>query len=322
MELKILNLAEIDSLEISGLIREVGQSVGTIPMDATLDGVEEHFLNCFGDTKDVVILARSEQGIDGFILIHFELEKLVEMNPWFLGGTPIISPRISSNELADDLVAKAVEYANEHGIDRLEVMFPRDEAAESMSQLFDRHGIMKYEELVHLRNDLSELSTGETIVPEGFEEQRLVNVDLDSLFECWYQAFLSGHDRSFLERPKEMHREYFEQTFERNDSFEASASLALLDDERVIGFALVRRTHGDDNGHLWEFGIHPEYARRGLARHLLYAVQERLQDQGLESMSMNVDLDNEPAYNLYRSLGFKEQWGRVCHAWTRNTMSA
>jgi mycothiol synthase len=318
MELNIYNIAEIGTLEISGLIMEVGQAAGTIPMDATIEGVEEHFVNCFGDTNDVVILARSENGIDGFVLLHFEQAGLAEMNPWFLGGAPIISPRVSSEELSNSLVGRAVEYVKENGLNRLEVMFPRDDSAEAKSSLFGRNGMEPYEELIHLRNDLSELSAGDPAVPEGIQERSLIDADLDSLYECWYQAFLKGRDRSFLERPEEMQREYFEQSFERNESFETNASLVLVEDERVIGFALVRRTHGEDNGHLWEFGIHPEFRRRGLARSLLHAVRAKLEGQGLESMSLNVDLDNESAYRLYLSLGFKEEWGRVCHAWKRD----
>ncbi|UCE10960.1 MAG: GNAT family N-acetyltransferase [Candidatus Thorarchaeota archaeon] len=317
MELRILSLAEIETLEISGLIMEVGQLAGTIPKDATLEGVEEHFISCFGGTNDVVILAESEQGIDGFALLHFEQDKLVEMNPWFLGGTPVVSQRAPSEELADRLVAKSVEYVDRQGLDRLEVMFPRDESANSRSQLFERNGMKQYEELVHLRNKLSDLLMSQTVIPDGIHERRLIDVDVELLYECWYQAFLSGRDRSFLERPMEMQREYFDQTFERNDSFESSASLALSMDERVIGFALVRRTHGDNNGHLWEFGIHPEFRRRGLARFLMSAVRDRLEDQGFKTMSMNVDISNEPAYRFYKILGFEEAWGRVCHAWNR-----
>ncbi|MHA1959569.1 MAG: GNAT family N-acetyltransferase [Candidatus Thorarchaeota archaeon] len=318
MELNIYNLAEIGTLEISGLIMEVGQAAGTIPMDATIEGVEEHFVNCFGDTNDVVILARSENGIDGFVLLHFEQAGLAEMNPWFLGGAPIISARVSSEGLSNSLVARAVEYVKENGLNRLEVMFSRDDSAESKRSLFVTNGMEQYEELIHLRNAVSELSVGEAIIPEGIQERSLIDADVDSLYECWYQAFLKGRDRSFLERPEEMQKEYFEQSFERNESFEADASLVLMDEERVIGFALVRRTHGEDNGHLWEFGIHPEFRRRGLGRLLLHAVRAKLEGHGLKTMSLNVDLDNEPAYSLYLSLGFKEEWGRVCHAWNRD----
>jgi ribosomal protein S18 acetylase RimI-like enzyme len=317
MELNIYNLAEIGTLEISSLIMEVGQAAGTIPNDATVEGVEEHFLNCFGDTNDIVILARSKNGIDGFVLLHFEQAGLAEMNPWFLGGAPIISPRISSENLSNSLIAKAVDYVKENGLDRLEVMFPRDETAETTSSIFAENGMDMYEELIHLRNDLSELSAETSVILQGILERRLVDADVDSLYECWYQTFLNGRDRSFLERPEGMHRQYFEQSFERNESFDGDASLVLVEDEKVIGFALVRRTHGEGNGHLWEFGILPEFRRKGLARSLLYAVRKRLDGLGLETMSTNVDLDNEPAYRLYLSLGLKEEWGRVCHAWNR-----
>jgi GNAT superfamily N-acetyltransferase len=61
-----------------------------------------------------------------------------------------------------------------------------------------------------------------------------------------------------------------------------------------------------DKAH-WEIGkvaTHPDYRRRGLARHLITHAIEHAQTHGAEICVLYVLAENTPAYNLYRSLGF------------------
>ena len=54
-------------------------------------------------------------------------------------------------------------------------------------------------------------------------------------------------------------------------------------------------------------GVHPEYRNRGIGQRVLLAGIAHLKDQGLRWAEITVDSENEEAYRLYRSIGF-----RVC----------
>ncbi|MFW9803127.1 MAG: GNAT family N-acetyltransferase, partial [Candidatus Thorarchaeota archaeon] len=84
---------------------------------------------------------------------------------------------------------------------------------------------------------------------------------------------------------------------------------------QVVGFALVKQTHGENNGHIWELGVHPDFKRRGYAKVMLTAVRDRLLQEGRETMSLNCDTSNEPAMRLYHSYNFEEIWTQIGYTW-------
>ena len=57
-------------------------------------------------------------------------------------------------------------------------------------------------------------------------------------------------------------------------------------------------------------GVHPDYQRRGIARQLMEASLNMIQQRGGKRAILQVDADNIPALNLYKSLGFQieRQW--------------
>ena len=50
---------------------------------------------------------------------------------------------------------------------------------------------------------------------------------------------------------------------------------------------------------------------------MLTIIREKLAEQGLESMSLNVDVSNYPAYELYKSVGLQYDRRWVSYAWIR-----
>lgn len=51
--------------------------------------------------------------------------------------------------------------------------------------------------------------------------------------------------------------------------------------------------------------VSPEYRRRGLGRALLEHARREAKEEGIEHLRLFANPDNHPAYELYRSLGFR-----------------
>lgn len=57
--------------------------------------------------------------------------------------------------------------------------------------------------------------------------------------------------------------------------------------------------------------VHPDYRRRGIARHLTQTALDHLKQRGIDNAWLQVRDDNPAAYHLYRSLGFVERARRT-----------
>ncbi len=95
------------------------------------------------------------------------------------------------------------------------------------------------------------------------------------------------------------------------------ASVALLKNNQVIAFAFVHQSHGDKNGQLWIMGVRPNFRRQGFGKGMLNHIKTTLIKQGFVSTSLNVDISNTSAYNLYLSQGYVKDWTLVNFAWTK-----
>lgn len=81
----------------------------------------------------------------------------------------------------------------------------------------------------------------------------------------------------------------------------------------VVGFAGVWLMV--DDAHVTTFGVHPDWRRQGIARHLLVNLHELSVTLGARQMTLEVRVSNGPAQSLYRAFGF-EIAGRRPHYYT------
>ncbi len=82
--------------------------------------------------------------------------------------------------------------------------------------------------------------------------------------------------------------------------------LLLVDyaaDARVIGYAGIWIIQ--DEGHITNVGILPEYRRMGLAETLVTTLIDAAEQRGVTSETLEVRVSNEPAIRLYEKLGFR-----------------
>ena len=67
----------------------------------------------------------------------------------------------------------------------------------------------------------------------------------------------------------------------------------------------------DDHGHdalgeIYVLAVNPDYKGQGVGRDLTITGLNYLKYQGLNNVMLYVGVENKPAFNLYKSLGFNE----------------
>jgi ribosomal protein S18 acetylase RimI-like enzyme len=82
-------------------------------------------------------------------------------------------------------------------------------------------------------------------------------------------------------------------------------------DERLVGFYELESTDGE--GWIHSIGIDPSFQGQGFGREMLLYLIPVLARHGAERMKLIVMSSNEPAIQLYRRLGFREE--RVLSVW-------
>ncbi|NHI83842.1 MAG: GNAT family N-acetyltransferase [Candidatus Thorarchaeota archaeon] len=316
MKVEEIRFEEADRQRIAKLILHARQAAGYWDSSMEISRVEEILSRDFEGLNVKLISIEEDGQIKGSILLKVNDDNTAEINPWFLGGLPIVSPSAKNgNELASTLLTKALQSAMRIGVTRVEALFPHDVHSEQIKTMFKAHDMELIEEIEHLRSPLTELVVSTPDIPIEGNVVRLSDIDRAQLFDCWYKTFTTGEDRSILSRNEKERRVFFEEGFDLTKEWVDKASLAIIAEKTLIAFALIRSTHGRENAHLWQFGVHPEHRRKGLAKGLLKRIFEKLIELGFTTLSLNVDVSNFPAYHLYKSLGLKREWGLVCYAW-------
>lgn len=82
----------------------------------------------------------------------------------------------------------------------------------------------------------------------------------------------------------------------------------LREESELVAFAVIRRSREDLD--VVSVTVDPTRRRRGAARDLLRNILEKAREHGAQNAYLEVRESNEPARNLYRSLGFSESQKR------------
>ncbi len=98
-------------------------------------------------------------------------------------------------------------------------------------------------------------------------------------------------------------------------------SFYLIDETgREVGFFALRIGVGPEVRHLTYVFVE-EASRGGAGRQLAALAEEAARGLGALSITLKVDLDNEPAMNLYRSVGYEELARRETMATMRRDLA-
>lgn len=98
--------------------------------------------------------------------------------------------------------------------------------------------------------------------------------------------------------------------------FDAEASFLAESPSGSVGVLLASHL-SRTNGHICQVSVSPDAQGQGVGRALMAAALRSFREQGLDTASLSVTLDNHPAYALYLSLGFHLRKEFAAHAWVR-----
>lgn len=127
--------------------------------------------------------------------------------------------------------------------------------------------------------------------PTNYEIRPLTDKQLKEVLLLNQRCFIKGED-------------YTKHTFSFLLSEPNTLSYRVVSPtENLVAFIFITITE-DGVGHITTIGVAPEHRRRGLARKLLIHTEEALRKRNINTISLEVRVDNLPAQTLYRHLGF------------------
>lgn len=80
--------------------------------------------------------------------------------------------------------------------------------------------------------------------------------------------------------------------------------LTAAQGEAVLGYVGSQSVLGEAD--MMNLAVSPEARRQGIGRALVLALTERLRENGVHSLTLEVRASNAPAWKLYESLGFAQ----------------
>ena len=135
------------------------------------------------------------------------------------------------------------------------------------------------------------------------------------------QAFLELNNKVFADYPDQGGWSEDDLKVRVNESwFDDKGFFVAEDKGELIGFCWTKihgaHTHShtggdDDHGHealgeIYVLAVNPDYKGQGVGRDLTITGLNYLKYQGLNNVMLYVGVENKPAFNLYKSLGFNE----------------
>jgi ribosomal-protein-alanine acetyltransferase len=73
---------------------------------------------------------------------------------------------------------------------------------------------------------------------------------------------------------------------------------------RIVGYVIGVIENFGRTGHIVSICVHSDYRRRGVGRRLMEILEELFRKKGAIETKLEVRVSNEPAINLYRSMGY------------------
>jgi ribosomal protein S18 acetylase RimI-like enzyme len=230
---------------------------------------------------------------------------------------PVVLPGKDETHIATALIEASINQMKVAGVQSLEVCFDFNDnrlklESEAYFQKYKNWyeicGAVKLDEYVYMTLNNPGFNTSpNSSLQNGLEIKSLKNHNKNQVYDCFYQAFLNGEDRSFLGRTQAQRREMFEEYFGDSEKLNEEASLILLQDDQVIGFSIFQTRPYINDEHMALLCIHPDHQGKSLGKQLLSHSLSKVVPQKNRPVSLGVDVDNVAAFKLYQKLGFETQ---------------
>ena len=113
------------------------------------------------------------------------------------------------------------------------------------------------------------------------------------------------HIKDLTELEKEcFHTPWTEKQLEEELKNEYSLFLVALNDKTVAGYVGCQITI--DGGYITNVAVFPNMRGQGIAQKLLFELNNRIKEQRLQFITLEVRVSNIPAINLYKKMNYKE----------------
>jgi mycothiol synthase len=200
----------------------------------------------------------------------------------------------------DRLLQHALAFLHGRGVKLSQTLLHPDDLAEGQSLL--RNGFVYVSHLNYLRHDLN-LPPRELGLPGRLDYQTFAEVKRTLFQEVLARTYVDSLDCPEINGLRSMDEVIAgHQAQGRHDPrfwWLASA------DGRPIGVAITTELPETGDWDLSYLGIVPEARRQGFGREILLHVLVEARAAGVSSLSLCVDGRNEPAWQLYQSIGFQ-----------------
>ncbi|MCK4567281.1 MAG: GNAT family N-acetyltransferase [Candidatus Thorarchaeota archaeon] len=302
---------DLDITSLAYLTRSVYKSEGN--GDYTLEQVERYLRNMNERFPlDAIFLAVKEGTMVGWTGVQRKTESIGELGRWY----PFVSDTPDRNEIAKLLISEVMGYAIENGMKRLEISFEiSDENIQAYNLRCSWFGSFNWdlvEDSYYMNKDTSKKIPTANI-PEGFHLHPLLEIDDDTLYKCHYAAFTNSEAREFYDLTEVEKRQHFDKLYDRFQSINSKASVVLKHGDEIASMLLV--VSRDDEEHIAIVAVHPDYRGQGLAKAVLTIGIQEVRKQGMNNISIGVDVVNTPAVQLYTKFGFKIVSRLSFHSW-------
>ena len=173
------------------------------------------------------------------------------------------------------------------------------------ARIAERFGVPRERELKIMRRPLS-LPLSEFVVPDGVAIRTFEPEDEDALLEVNASAFAHHPEQGHM-----THEDFRERTseswFDPAGLFLAVPAEGAPPEPRLLGFhwTKIHRDEDPPYGEVYVVAVNPKAAGRGLGTVLTNAGLQHLRDQGVDSVLLYVDGDNDPAIAVYSGQGFE-----------------
>ncbi|MHA1211388.1 MAG: hypothetical protein ACTSSH_02905, partial [Candidatus Heimdallarchaeota archaeon] len=253
----INNYAEIELAELAKLSVDIWNAKGN---QYNVERFTNWLKRLEYSIEPQIILAKRNDSLIGWAMLFAHSKTELEFNPFALGGHPIIHPDENIEEITNQILTETQQYFQKSKFTRIELMFNKEGSTEEQlyKQIYATHNYKLLEQICHMRMALDKRQILSSNDSNTHQTKQLAEVDTDELYKCFYATFRDTEDRMMISLSDEELKDYFE-TRVTSSAFKLvdNCSLVLLDKNDIIGFSVVRESHGQNNGNLWEFGIHP-----------------------------------------------------------------
>ncbi|MFX1401948.1 MAG: GNAT family N-acetyltransferase [Promethearchaeota archaeon] len=290
--------------------RELNESI-------TFEAIRKELIELRNSYRFIIFYAYSNEELMGLLLLSISYPKFGIVGEW----QPIVLPNIHEDKIAQKLIEKCIESAEENDISRFEICFPIEnekdkDRYQEYVKWYEASGFHKVMEEVSMSIELATIKFESISFSENIRINTIEYVDIDELIKVSQEVFENSQDIMYLDLNNELKNTVATEWFNKEKAMIKDSSIVLLENEKIIGFLILRSIKNDVQ--ISPFGLLPDYRKKGLGKKLLLYCLEKAKQKGYKYVNLDVALENVPAYKLYSKVGFKRNFSTIILALNYN----